>query len=96
MAVEKPDYEKALDERDEFDYQAYCLLKRLIRCMDYNPGRQQVIAVINEFGGEDGSDLFQEAEEIIDGRENANQRFGEGLIIASRANREANLPASQK
>lgn len=83
--AEKSDYEKALDERDEFDYQAYCLLKRLIRHMDYRPGRQQVIAIINEFGGEEGADLFQEAEEIIKGRENANQRFTEILIAASRA-----------
>jgi hypothetical protein len=81
--MEKQPYEIALDERNEQDYQAFCTLKALIKALDWNPCRKKVIALIDEYG-DDGAGLFENAEEIINEREAANERFTQAIIDAAR------------
>lgn len=87
----KSKIDTALEERNEQDYQAFCLLKELIRAVDWDNGKQRFIAIINEFngdneGGEDsiGANIFNEAQEIINEREAANERFLQAIKDAAR------------
>lgn len=76
--MEKNAAEKALEERDEQDYQSFCILKEILNAVNYNPGRKQFIAIMDEFGV-DGTSILDEAEDVVKQREAANNRFLQGM-----------------
>lgn len=77
MADEKNPIEKALERRNEADYQAFVKLKELMKMTDYDPGRKQLIKIIAEYTGdeEEAVEFIKEVEEVLDERDNATDAF---------------------
>lgn len=76
--AENTKIQKALDKRNHLDFQAFSMLKRLLKMINYEPGKQQFLEIIAEYNGcnpEDMAPLLDEANNIIEAREEASEEF---------------------
>ncbi len=73
----KAKWEIALDKRNEADYQAFCLLKRVFKHIHWDDGEERFKAIVDEFVAFDGegAEMVEQMKEIIKMREDANEEF---------------------
>jgi hypothetical protein len=83
MSNEKNPIEEALKKRDEADFQAFRMLKRLIKYIDYNPGKKKFLEIIKEFNGDENLDeateVFGDMVRVVENREDANEAFMQAI-----------------
>ena len=76
---DKMKIEEALDKRNQADYEAYMMLKRIIKYIDYNPGKNKFLEIIKEYNGDENLDeakeVFGDMVRVVENRENANEDF---------------------
>ena len=87
MAEEIDPIEAALQKRDQADYEAYLLVKRILDFTDYTPGKKQFMEIYKEFHGDsdlnDAVEFMGDMNRVVENRDNANDEF---LQAVSKAN----------
>jgi len=82
MADKNP-IEEALQRRDQADFQAFMMLKRIIKYIDYDPGKRKFLEIIKEYNGDanldEATEVFGDMVRVVDNRENANEEFMQAI-----------------
>lgn len=91
MAEEIDPIEAALQKRDQADYAAYLLVKRILEFTDYSPGKKRFMEIYKEFHGDadlnDAIEFMGDMYRVVKNRDNANDEF---LQAVSKANIKPN------